>query len=104
MAALEVVLANLVAGAKAPVTNGTGGTSGGDPAAGVSRGRPAAGVEVVVVGVGDRAGAGVVTVLLIVGLVGGLLWTSSDLGEDGAVEKPVWDNVLGFLVARFVMG
>lgn len=74
MAALEVIQSNLIAQSRAPFTNATGGTSKGDPNAGsTSVVDPAAQSPVTT---GDRAGAGILTTIILVGLVGGLLWMS----------------------------
>jgi mannan endo-1,6-alpha-mannosidase len=74
MAALEVIQSNLIGQSRVPFTNMTGGTSKGDPNAGSSSiSNPAATTPATT---GDRAGAGILTTLVLVGFVGGLLWMS----------------------------
>jgi mannan endo-1,6-alpha-mannosidase len=71
MAALEAVQSNLILQSKSPVTNSTGGTSVGDPTAGIddpsamdpTLSKPATG--------GDKAGAGILTAI-----VAGVAWLS----------------------------
>lgn len=73
MNALEVIQSNLITQVKGPLGNDTGATSVGDPSAGtVSNSGPPAVQEQVTTG--DRAGAGVLTALVIVGLLGGAWW------------------------------
>jgi mannan endo-1,6-alpha-mannosidase len=71
MSALSVITANLIDQAPDLVTNTTGGTSKGNPAAGtqVNEG------EAMVISPsteGDRAGAGILTVLVLCLLLGGI--------------------------------
>lgn len=75
MAALAVVQSNLASKAQQPLSNGTGGTSVGDPNAGLNSDsgdptntRPATG--------GDKAGAGILTAIVISAVIGGLVWVS----------------------------
>ncbi|RDW58894.1 mannan endo-1,6-alpha-mannosidase-1 [Coleophoma cylindrospora] len=76
MAALEVVQSNLIQQAKAPVTNSTGGTSQGDPTAGINdpsaqnptAARPAT--------KGDKVGAGFLTAVVSCVIIGGVAWLS----------------------------
>ncbi|KAK6952071.1 hypothetical protein Daesc_006600 [Daldinia eschscholtzii] len=80
MAAMEVVLANLIHEAELPVTNSTGGTSIGNPAAGGSdNGRvdldgrysgPITG--------GDRAGAAICTIVVLLTLLAGAIFMVVD--------------------------
>lgn len=80
MAAMEVVLANMIEVAKEPVTNSTGGTSAGNPAAGGSdNGR----VDPVrwhhgPINNGDRAGAAFVTFVILAVLLAALVFMLSD--------------------------
>ncbi len=74
MAALEVIQGNLIGQSRAPFTNMTGGTSKGNPNAGSSSVSDPAATSPSTPG--DRAGAGILTTLVLVGLVGGLLWIS----------------------------
>lgn len=65
----------LVDNAKAPVTNSTGGTSIGDPNAGAtSPSLP----EAAPITTGDRAGAGIVTALVLGSISVGALWLALD--------------------------
>jgi len=74
MAALEVIQSNLIGQSRAPYTNTTGGTSIGNPNAGASSIQNPAAITPATSG--DRAGAGILTTIVLVGLVGGLLWMS----------------------------
>jgi mannan endo-1,6-alpha-mannosidase len=104
MAVLEAFLGNLVQETEAPLTNATGGTSPGNPGAGVSRGNPGTPpVSVLNTGVVDTVGAGIVTVIVLVCLVGGLFWISSDMSEDDAKQKPLRDYILGFLISYLII-
>lgn len=67
MSALEVVQSCLLESVGAPVTNTTGGTSKGDPNAGMAP-SPSPG-DNVIVRPGDRAGAGIITVVTVVSFV-----------------------------------
>ena len=84
MAAMEVVLANMIKDSKPPVTGDTGGTSVGDPGAGGSApgsddGRAAPpGWEHAPLGAGSRFGAGFLTLLILVGLFTGLAFMLTD--------------------------
>jgi mannan endo-1,6-alpha-mannosidase len=71
MSALSVVQSLLIDNAPALVTNGSGGTSQGNSAAG---GKSDAGgeVEVSVVTGRDRAGAGILTAVMVCGVLGGV--------------------------------
>ena len=74
MSALEVIQTNLVSQAKGPVSNATGGTSKGDPNAGSVTHNPG---EVEPIGNGDRAGAGILTALVVIWVLAGLWWMVS---------------------------
>ena len=74
MSALEVIQSNLIDTVRGPVSNGTGGISMGDPSAGTG-GDVAVPLEQITTA--DRAGAGIVTALLLVGLLGGAWWLCS---------------------------
>ncbi|PGH06117.1 hypothetical protein AJ80_08223 [Polytolypa hystricis UAMH7299] len=72
MAAMEIIQANLAPFTKPPLTNKTGGTSKGDPAAGgdgKDNKLPERSITTA-----DKAGAGILTVLLLGGIVWGLVW------------------------------
>lgn len=81
MAALEVVTSNLIQKARDPLTNSTGGTSVGNPNAGLgtaasgdpSNTRPAT--------TGDKAGAGILTAVVIAAVLGGFVWVSMPDGR-----------------------
>lgn len=74
MAALEVVQSNLITEAKAPVTNSTGGTSIGDPNAGTQT--PIDPAQEAPSTTADKAGAGILTGVIAIGVVGMLGWMS----------------------------
>jgi mannan endo-1,6-alpha-mannosidase len=72
MAALEVIQSNLIQQVGGPVTNSTGGTSQGDPNAGS---KPAAAIlQQGPATTGDKAGAGILTALVLVSFVGMIWW------------------------------
>ena len=73
MSAMEVIASNLVSKVPAPVTGITGGTSKGDPSAGTAP-TTATGLAPTGVTTGDKAGAGFLTALVLVGVVGGAWW------------------------------
>jgi mannan endo-1,6-alpha-mannosidase len=73
MSAMEVIQSNLITKVAGPVTNNTGGTSKGNPSAGTGGDNPIA-VEATTITTGDKAGAGFLTVLILVGMVGGAWW------------------------------
>ncbi|KAI0413252.1 glycosyl hydrolase family 76-domain-containing protein [Xylaria grammica] len=91
MAVMEVVLANMIEEAKQPVTNGTGGTSAGNPGAGGSdNGR----VDPVkwqhgVITKGDRAGAAFVTFVVLAALLAALVFMFAD---ETKTPGENWDN------------
>ena len=68
MSALEVIQSNLIDSVAGPVSQGNGGISKGDPAAGTG-GDSLAPQEPITTS--DRAGAGILTCLVLVGLIGG---------------------------------
>ncbi|KAI1263776.1 glycoside hydrolase family 76 protein [Xylariaceae sp. FL1019] len=80
MAAMEVVLANLIHGAKPPVTNITGGTSEGDPGAGGSdNGRiDPVGWHYGPIRDEDRAGAALVTLIVLAAFLTALVFMLAD--------------------------
>ena len=72
MNVLAAVSSLLIGDAPAPVTNGTGGTSKGDPNAG---GRDNTGQKPIEpITTADRAGAGVLTILILGSVVGMFVW------------------------------
>jgi mannan endo-1,6-alpha-mannosidase len=78
MAAMEVFQSNLISRVAAPVTDSTGGTSKGDPGAGLEPPNPAAVIDMTVATVGDRAGAGILTGLLLIAMIGVQYWMVTD--------------------------
>ncbi|CAK7234239.1 hypothetical protein SBRCBS47491_008881 [Sporothrix bragantina] len=67
---------------KAPLTNGTGATSVGDPAAGLDT----TGVQdgpLAPITTGDKAGASILTLLVLSGVLVGCAWLSTDFSEHG---------------------
>jgi mannan endo-1,6-alpha-mannosidase len=75
IAALEVVQSNLILNVAGPVSNSTGGTSKGNPAAGGDSGSsPITAPDITNA---DRAGAGILTTLVLVGMIGGAWWMAS---------------------------
>ena len=78
MGALSVIQANLITNASAPVSQNTGGTSKGDPSAGTgdsNEGNPGAPASSITGK--DRAGAGILTTLMLIGVIGGCWWMVS---------------------------
>lgn len=72
MAALEIFLVQLIDDVKPRVTNSTGGTSKGDPNAGTGTSdADSVGLGGPPISTADRAGAGIVTALVIIAAVGG---------------------------------
>lgn len=71
MAALEVIQSNLIQQVKGPLTNSTGGTSQGDPAAGTAN--PGAVLALAPATTADRAGAGVLTGSVLI-IFCGMVW------------------------------
>lgn len=73
MSALEVIQSNLIKNVEGPLTNSTGGTSKGDSAAGTT-GSGDTLVSWTPITTGDKAGAGILTLLIIAGMLGGAWW------------------------------
>ena len=73
MSALSVLGTTQIQGNMAPVTKDTGGTSKGNPAAGSGTSSSPTGV-VKPITTADKAGAGILTLLVICGVIGGSLW------------------------------
>lgn len=76
MGALEVIQSNLIQQSRDPLTNSTGGTSKGDPAAGT--GDPTSTDPTVLrpLTTGDKAGAGILTAVVVAIILSGLVWVS----------------------------
>lgn len=77
MSALEVIQANLISNATAPVTHNTGGISQGNASLGTGDGDASSPIVFAPITTGDRAGAGILTAVVIVGLLGGSWWIVS---------------------------
>jgi mannan endo-1,6-alpha-mannosidase len=76
MSALEVIQANLIDTVQVPVTNKTGGTSQGNAAAGGGGGRSSSNpaLDTSAMTTKDKAGAGVLTTLVLISVIGGAWW------------------------------
>jgi mannan endo-1,6-alpha-mannosidase len=73
MAAMEIVMSNMIGFVEAPVTSDTGGTSVGDPSAGTRP--PIVKLEIVFeASKGDVAGAGLLTIFAISGMMALFVW------------------------------
>ncbi|TIA36981.1 mannan endo-1,6-alpha-mannosidase [Aureobasidium pullulans] len=72
LCALEVIQSNLIENVKGPVTNGTGGTSTGDDAAGGSGSSDPNRLSKITAA--DRAGAVIITLIVLGGWIGGMVW------------------------------
>ena len=78
MGALSVIQANLITNASAPVSHNTGGTSQGDASAGTGasdEGNPGAPASSITGK--DKAGAGILTTLVLIGVIGSCWWMVS---------------------------
>ena len=73
MSALEVMISNLIDTVPGPVTNNTGGISPGNPSAGTTATSPS-GLDLSVVTTGDKVGAGFLTTLVLLAVLGGAWW------------------------------
>ncbi|KAL7621135.1 hypothetical protein AAE478_008451 [Parahypoxylon ruwenzoriense] len=91
MASMEVVLANMIQQAEPPVTNSTGGTSVGNPSAGGSdEGRiDPAGRYYGPTSSGDRAGAIICTIIVLMSLLTGIAFMITDETKSASDN---WDN------------
>ena len=74
MSALSIITANLISISRPLVGSNTGGTSQGDPSAGTGKGNGIAYVQEVTAA--GKAGASILTFLVLVGVVGGGIWMS----------------------------
>lgn len=71
MNALEIIQSNLITQVQGPVGNDTGAISIGDPAAGLGGDSGPATGDLDAITTGDKAGAGILTALVVVSLLGG---------------------------------
>ncbi|KAI4604149.1 hydrolase 76 protein [Pestalotiopsis sp. 9143b] len=81
MAAMEVVLANMIHDAEAPVTNKTGGTSAGDPSSGgsdIGRTDPMGSIVFAPVTTADKAGAIICTIIIGSGVLTAIVFMLTD--------------------------
>ncbi len=76
MAALEAIQSNLLDTVPGPVTANTGGTSQGDPSAGTDATSPS-GQNLSPITTGSKAGAGFLTALVLLAILGGAWWMVS---------------------------
>ena len=74
MSALEVIQSNLITKVVGPVTDSTGGTSKGNPSAGSGGTSRPPGLSANTVTKKDRVGAGLLTSLVLIGVIGGAWW------------------------------
>ncbi|PKS09526.1 hypothetical protein jhhlp_004143 [Lomentospora prolificans] len=92
MAALEVTLSNLIHESRSPVTANSGGTSQGNPDAGSGDIGRNADIVFRPITAGDRAGAGILTALVLIGLVAGCVFV---LAEDDEEKKRAFGRMPG---------
>lgn len=78
MSALSVIQANLISKVAPPVTMAKGGTSKSNPEAGTGNSNPVPADPIITrkVTTGDKAGAGILTALVLGGLLGSTWWIS----------------------------
>lgn len=74
MSALEVIQSVLSPKVDAPVTHDRGGTSKGDPSAGKDDSDKDQGADLGPITTGDKAGAGILTFLVLGGIIAGSVW------------------------------
>ena len=74
MSALEVIQSNLIQQVQGPVTNKTGGTSQGNAGAGGGSTSTNPTLPTTPIATSDRAGAGIVTALVAIWIIGGVWW------------------------------
>lgn len=106
MAAMEVVLANLIHEVKEPVTNSTGGTSAGDPGAGGSdQGRtdPYSILDSYkAITTGDRAGAGILTAAVLMMLLALVAFMVLDETSDKPTHQQLTRFAAGAATGQFL--
>lgn len=76
MSALEVIQSTLIGSTAGPLTNTTGGTSQGNYNAGSNAKTAASLLDDWTPTTGDKAGAGIVTAVILAGVIGGVAWMS----------------------------
>lgn len=90
MAAMEVTLSCMIKDRGAPVTHDTSGTSKGSPGAGgedIGRDQPV-GPSYGPVTAGDKAGAAILTTLILVSMASGMFWIFLDeMSDKGPLEQ-----------------
>ncbi|PGG99017.1 hypothetical protein AJ79_08716 [Helicocarpus griseus UAMH5409] len=74
MAALEVIQSTLIKSAPPPVTDDNGGTSKGDPSGGFEKGNETPAILKKEITAGDKAGAGILTAVVIMGIIAAPYW------------------------------
>lgn len=72
LCALEVIQSNLITKVRGPLTNVTGGTSEGDATAGSGGTKDPTRMKKITQA--DRAGAVIVTIIVLAGWLGGMIW------------------------------
>jgi len=106
MAAMEVVLANMIQHVTAPVTNTTGGTSEGNSGAGgsdIGRDDPYSIIDSWrPIGNGDRAGAGILTAVVVMSLLAGLAWIMLDETSEKPPHHQAARFATGIATGRFL--
>lgn len=74
MSAMEVIQSNLWDQVPGPVTADKGGISAGDPSAGTGGDQSPVGFNPDDISTGDRVGAGFLTTMVLIGVIGGAWW------------------------------
>lgn len=106
MAAMELTLGNMIQDVGSPVTNSTGGTSKGDPSAGgsdIGNNSPNAAVDyMAAITAGDRAGAGILTIAVVVALLSWVAWLMLDETSNKPPHKQAARFAAGLATGRFL--
>lgn len=90
MAALEIVLATTIKSRKSPLTAANGGTSQGNAGAGSSDiGRTDPLPVLSPINTGDRAGAAILTIAILLGIFGAVLWLLFDETSDKNMSQQI---------------
>ena len=74
MSAMEVIQSNLIDQVPGPVTADKGGISEGDPSAGMAGDANPVGLNPDEITTADRVGAGFLTTMMLIGVIGGAWW------------------------------